>query len=56
VNVVSGKPLRRPEAASVRALDSELNDYGGQIGLGSELAVSFSQIREHRKSTEFRKQ
>jgi hypothetical protein len=38
-------------------LDSEpLNDYDGQIGLGSELAVSFSQIREHRKPTEFTKQ
>jgi hypothetical protein len=32
------------------SLDSEpLHDYGGQIGLGSELAVSFSQIRKHRK-------
>lgn len=30
-------------------LDSEpLNDYGGQIGLESELAVGFSQIRERR--------
>lgn len=38
-------------------LDSEpLNDYGGKIGLGSELAVSYSQIREHRKPTEFTKQ
>ena len=38
-------------------LDSEpLNEYDGQIGLGSELAVSFSQIREHRKPTEFTKQ
>ena len=38
-------------------LDSEpLNDYDGQIGLGSELVVSFSQIREHRKPTEFRQQ
>jgi hypothetical protein len=35
-------------------LDSEpLNDYDGQIGLGSELAVSFSQVRDHRKPTEF---
>src|ERR1019366_6074562 len=33
-------------------LDSEpFNDYDGQIGLGSELAVSFSPIREHRKPT-----
>ena len=38
-------------------LDSEpLNDCDGQIGLGSELAVSFSQIREHRKPTEFTRQ
>jgi hypothetical protein len=38
-------------------LDSEpLNDYDGKVGLGSELAVSFSQIREHRKPTEFTKQ
>lgn len=38
-------------------LDSEpFNDYDGQIGRESELAVSFSQIREHRKPTEFTKQ
>ncbi|MGA8152429.1 MAG: hypothetical protein WB952_15860 [Terriglobales bacterium] len=38
-------------------LDNEpLHDYGDQIRLGSELAVSFSQIREHRKRTEFTKQ
>src|ERR1017187_10888084 len=31
-------------------LDSEpLNDYDGQIGLGAELAVSYSPIRERRK-------
>jgi hypothetical protein len=37
--------------------DSEpLNDHGGQVGVGSELAVSFSQIREHREPTEFAKQ
>lgn len=31
-------------------LDNEpLNDYDGKVGLGSELAVGFSQIREHRK-------
>jgi hypothetical protein len=36
-------------------LDSEpLNDYVGEIALGSELAVSFSRIREHRKLTGFR--
>ncbi len=38
-------------------LDNEpLNDYGGQVELGSELAVSYSQIREHRKPTEFTRQ
>ena len=31
-------------------LDSEpLNDYDGRIGVGSELAVAFSRVREHRK-------
>jgi hypothetical protein len=35
-------------------LDNEpLNDYNGKVGLGSEVAVSFSQIREHRKPAEF---
>ena len=38
-------------------LDSEpLNDYGGKVGLGSELAVRYSQIREHKKPAEFTKQ
>jgi hypothetical protein len=38
-------------------LDNEpLNDYEGKVGLGSELAVSYSQIREHRKPTEFTRQ
>ena len=38
-------------------LDNEtVNDYEGKLGLGSELAVSYSQIREHRKPTEFTKQ
>lgn len=38
-------------------LDNEpLNDYEGKVGLGSELAVSYSQIREHRKPTEFARQ
>jgi hypothetical protein len=38
-------------------LDNEpLNDYGGKVGLGSSLAISFSQIREHRKPSEFTKQ
>ena len=35
-------------------LDNEpLNDYDHKIDLRSELVVSFSQIREHRKPTEF---
>lgn len=38
-------------------LDNEpLNDYGGKIDLGSRLAISYDQIREHRKPTEFTKQ
>ena len=38
-------------------LDNEpLNDYEGKLGLGSELALSYSQIREHRKPTEFTRQ
>jgi hypothetical protein len=38
-------------------LDNEpVNDYDGKIELGSELAVAYSQIREHRKPTEFTKQ
>jgi hypothetical protein len=38
-------------------LDNEpVSDYGGKLRLGSELAVSYAQIREHRKSTEFTKQ
>lgn len=37
-------------------LDNEpVNDYEGKLGVGSELAVSYSQIREHRKPTEFTK-
>ena len=36
-------------------LDNEpLNDYDGKIDLGSELAISYSQIREHKKPTESR--
>jgi hypothetical protein len=35
-------------------LDNEpLNNYGGKIGLDSCLAIKYSQIREHRKPTEF---
>jgi hypothetical protein len=38
-------------------LDNEpVNDYDGKIELGSELAVDYSQIREHKKPTEFTKQ
>ena len=38
-------------------LDNEpANDYEGKLGLGSELAISYSKIREHRKPTEFTKQ
>jgi hypothetical protein len=38
-------------------LDNEpVNDYENELGLGSVLAVSYSQIREHRKLSEFREQ
>lgn len=38
-------------------LDNEpLNNYEGNIALGAELAISFSQIRDHRKPTEFTRQ
>lgn len=38
-------------------LDNEpVNDSDGEIELGSELAISYSQIREHKKPTEFTKQ
>jgi hypothetical protein len=38
-------------------LDNEpLNEYEDKVGLGSELAVQYSQIREHRKPTEFTRQ
>ena len=38
-------------------LDNEpVNDYAGKLQLGSELAISFVQIREHRKPTDFTKQ
>jgi hypothetical protein len=36
-------------------LDNEpINDYKNRLHLGSELAASYSKIREHRKSGEFR--
>jgi uncharacterized protein YegJ (DUF2314 family) len=35
-------------------LDNEpVNDYEGEVRLGSELAVSYDNIREHRKASEF---
>lgn len=35
-------------------LDSvPLNDYSGKLKLGSELAISFSQVREHKKPADF---
>lgn len=38
-------------------LDNEpLNDFDGKVELGSELVVSYAQIRDHRKPTEFTKQ
>lgn len=38
-------------------LDNEpVNEYGDTLAVGSELAVSYSRIREHRKPTEFRAQ
>lgn len=37
-------------------LDSvPVNDYKGQLKLGSELAISFAQIRDHKKSSDFKK-
>lgn len=38
----------------IGSLDNEpINDCEGKLRLGSCLTVSFSQIREHRKSSEF---
>jgi hypothetical protein len=37
-------------------LDNEpIGEYAGKIVLGSELAVEYSQIRAHKKPSEFRK-
>jgi len=37
-------------------LDNEpLNDYGGKAKLGSELAIRYDKVREHKKPTEFTK-
>ena len=36
-------------------LDNEpMNDYGGKVKLGSQLAVDYDNIREHKKASEFR--
>jgi hypothetical protein len=38
-------------------LDNEpLNDYAGKVKLGSQLAVSYVQVREYKKPAEFRSQ
>lgn len=38
-------------------LDSQpVLDYGDKLKLGSQLAVSYDKIREHRKPTEFTRQ
>jgi hypothetical protein len=35
-------------------LDNEpVKDYDGKVGLGSLLAISFDNVREHRKPSEF---
>jgi hypothetical protein len=37
-------------------LDNEpLNEYAGKVKLGSELAVSYDKVREHKKASEFKK-
>lgn len=37
-------------------LDNEpVNEYGGTVKLGSELAISYNKVREHRKASEFTK-
>jgi hypothetical protein len=33
-----------------------VNDYGAKMKLGSQLAVSYDNIREHKKLTEFTRQ
>jgi hypothetical protein len=38
-------------------LDNEpVNDYGGKAKLGSQMAVSYDNIREHKKAPEFKPQ
>jgi hypothetical protein len=35
-------------------LDNEpINEYGGKVKLGSQLAISYGKVREHRKATDF---
>jgi hypothetical protein len=36
--------------------NNPVNDYDDKMELGSELAVAYSQIRDHKKPTEFTKQ
>ena len=36
-------------------MDNEpLNDYGGKVKRGSQLAVSYDNVREHKKTAEFK--
>lgn len=38
-------------------LDNQpVNEYGGKLRLGSELAISYDKVREHKKPTEFTNQ
>lgn len=38
-------------------LDNEpVNEYGGKLRIGSELAISYDRVREHKKPTEFTNQ
>jgi len=41
----------------IGTLDNEpLNDYNGKVEQSAQLVISYAQIREHRKPTEFAKQ
>lgn len=33
--------------------NAPVNDYSGKLKLGTELAISYSQVREHRKASSF---
>jgi len=45
-----------PKQLVFGTLDNEpVNDYNGKIGLGSELAIAYARIKEHKKSVEFEK-